>query len=88
MSSIDVHTHAGFQWQLPESIAIVCAPTAEPEWGVFRLTDPPGVQVVSGCGRKGFHLHEEKDIYTDALRPGHVQVVGEMGFDWVDLRGK
>lgn len=86
MSSIDVHTHAGYQWQLRESIAIVCAPSQTPDWGVFRLTDPPGVQVVSSCSRKGFHYHPETDIYTDALRPGHVSEVPNMGFDLVDLR--
>lgn len=31
MSSRDLHTHAGYQIMLPESIAIVCAPTKEPE---------------------------------------------------------
>ncbi|KAI5306200.1 hypothetical protein KEM55_008682, partial [Ascosphaera atra] len=41
MSSRDLHTHSGFQVMLPESIALVCAPSKDPDWGVFRLTDPP-----------------------------------------------
>lgn len=31
MSSRDLHTHAGYQIMLPESIAIVCSPTKQPE---------------------------------------------------------
>jgi STAM-binding protein len=30
MSSVDLHTHAGYQLMLPESIAIVCAPSQTP----------------------------------------------------------
>jgi STAM-binding protein len=32
MSSRDLHTHGGYQVQLPESIAIVCAPRHEPSY--------------------------------------------------------
>ncbi|KAI5806108.1 hypothetical protein EDC01DRAFT_720349 [Geopyxis carbonaria] len=87
MSSVDLHTHSGYQWQLKESIAIVCAPRHEPSWGVFRLTDPPGVRVISECTQRGlFHPHGESNVYTDAMRPGHVSEVPDMGFDCVDLR--
>ena len=89
MSSVDLHTHWGFQWQLKESIAVVLAPRYG-DWGVFRLTDPPGFGVVGGCRKQGlFHEHEVDgggEIYRDAMRPGHVVEVGEMGFDVVDLR--
>ncbi|TAQ88703.1 hypothetical protein B7494_g2988 [Chlorociboria aeruginascens] len=65
MSSRDLHTHCGYQIMMPESIAIV--------WGVFRLTDPPGMQSVLNCRKTGlFHPHDESNVYTDALRPGHV----------------
>ncbi|KAJ5161123.1 hypothetical protein N7492_006515 [Penicillium capsulatum] len=35
MSSRDLHTHSGYQVMLPESIAIVCAPSKNPDWGCF-----------------------------------------------------
>lgn len=74
--------------QLPESVAIVCAPSKEPSWGVFRLTDPPGVGVVRACEKPGiFHPHEEGRLFTDALgRPGHVVEYEELRFEVVDLR--
>ena len=46
LSSLDLHTHAGYQMMLPEAIAIVCAPRHEPSFGLFRLTDPTGLQTV------------------------------------------
>jgi STAM-binding protein len=56
-------------------------------WGVFRLTDPPGMQCVRACTKPGiFHPHEESNIYTDALRPGHVFEAEGLEFTIVDLR--
>ncbi|KAG6380430.1 hypothetical protein JVT61DRAFT_8564 [Boletus reticuloceps] len=46
MSSVDLHTHSGFQRMLPESFAVVCAPKSTPNFGIFRLTDPPGLQTI------------------------------------------
>ncbi|WEW59961.1 Mov34/MPN/PAD-1 family deubiquitinase [Emydomyces testavorans] len=87
MSSRDLHTQSGFQVMLAESIAIVCAPSKMPDWGVFRLTDPPGLKTVLACTQKGlFHPHGEMDIYTDALRPGHVFEAKGLEFETVDLR--
>ncbi|KAF8465964.1 hypothetical protein BDZ91DRAFT_658552 [Kalaharituber pfeilii] len=88
MSSVDLHNHCGYQLMLPESIAVVCAPRFTPDWGVFRLTDPPGVKRIMECREKSlFHRHEGAEgLYTDALRPGHVVEVGEMEFEVVDLR--
>ncbi|KAM5432849.1 putative ubiquitinyl hydrolase 1 [Microsporum canis] len=87
MSSRDLHTQSGYQVMLSESIAIVCAPSHEPSWGVFRLTDPPGLKSVLNCTRPGlFHPHDETDIYTDALRPGHVFEAKGLDFETVDLR--
>ncbi|CAG8979725.1 hypothetical protein HYALB_00012371 [Hymenoscyphus albidus] len=87
MSSRDLHTHAGYQIMMPESIAIVCAPSKDPSWGIFRLTDPPGMQSVLSCRKTGlFHPHDERNIYTDALRPGHVFEAEGLGFEVVDLR--
>lgn len=39
MSSLDLHTHAGYQMMLPEAVAIVVAPTRDPKFGIFRCTD-------------------------------------------------
>jgi len=89
MSSRDLHTHSGYQIMMPESIAIVCAPSKNPSWGVFRLTDPPGMQSVLNCRKSGlFHEHDEQKIYTDALRPGHVFEAEGLEFEVVDLRPK
>lgn len=87
MSSRDLHTHYPYQKMLPESIAIVCAPSKQPDWGVFRLTDPPGLKTVASCTKTGlFHPHDEQNIYTDALRPGHVFEAKGLEFETVDLR--
>ena len=32
MSSVDLHTHSGFQRMLPESFAVVCAPKSTPKY--------------------------------------------------------
>ncbi|KAI9725061.1 MAG: hypothetical protein M1812_000337 [Candelaria pacifica] len=87
MSSRDLHTHCGYQVMMPESIAIVCAPSKQPSWGVFRLTDPPGMKSILNCRQTGlFHPHEEGNIYTDALRPGHVFEAKGLEFEVMDLR--
>jgi len=87
MSSRDLHTHCGYQVMMPESIAIVCAPSKNPSWGVFRLTDPPGMQSVLNCRQTGlFHPHAETNVYTDAIRPGHVFEAFGLEFEVVDLR--
>jgi len=87
MSSRDLHTHSGYQVQMAESIAIVCAPQHEPSWGIFRLTDPPGLKTVLNCRQTGiFHPHAESNVYTDALKPGHVWELPGLEFEVVDLR--
>ncbi|EGO01337.1 hypothetical protein SERLA73DRAFT_159766 [Serpula lacrymans var. lacrymans S7.3] len=85
MSSVDLHTHSGFQRMLPESFAVVCAPKSTPNFGIFRLTDPPGLQTILDCNAKeAFHPHPEVPIYTDADK-GHVQM-RDMPLEIVDLR--
>ncbi|CAK7271495.1 hypothetical protein SEPCBS57363_004649 [Sporothrix epigloea] len=92
MSSLDMHTHAGYQIMMDESIAIVCAPTHEPSWGIFRLTNPPGLPYIGGCRKAGaFHEHDLKphEIYTEAKNPpGHVFVVPGIDYTVADLRDK
>ncbi|KAI0265418.1 hypothetical protein BC834DRAFT_879357 [Gloeopeniophorella convolvens] len=85
MSSVDLHTHSGFQCMLPESFAVVCAPKSTPNFGIFRLTDPPGLQTILECDAKeAFHPHPERPIYTDADK-GHVQI-RDLPLEIVDLR--
>ncbi|KAH9829227.1 uncharacterized protein C8Q71DRAFT_791146 [Rhodofomes roseus] len=85
MSSVDLHTHSGFQRMLPESFAVVCAPTSKPTFGIFRLTDPGGLQVILDCTTKeAFHPHPEVPIYTDCDN-SHVQMK-DMDLEIVDLR--
>lgn len=92
MSSRDLHTHSGYQMMLAESVAIVCAPskgdtTYGGDWGVYRLTDPPGKKAILNCEKPGiFHPHDVDNIYTDAMKPGHVIELKEMEFEVVDLR--
>ncbi|KAI6096144.1 hypothetical protein F5141DRAFT_1221083 [Pisolithus sp. B1] len=85
MSSVDLHTHSGFQRMLPESFAVVCAPKSNPNFGIFRLTDPPGLQTILDCDAKeAFHPHPDLPIYTDADK-GHVQMK-DLPLEIVDLR--
>ncbi|KAF8064849.1 hypothetical protein FPV67DRAFT_1419581 [Lyophyllum atratum] len=85
MSSVDLHTHAGLQRMLPESFAVVCAPKSSPNFGIFRLTDPPGLQTVLECeAKEAFHFHPDVPIYTDADK-GHVHME-DIQLEIVDLR--
>ncbi|KAG2104350.1 uncharacterized protein F5147DRAFT_762102 [Suillus discolor] len=83
--SFDLHTHSGFQPMLPESFVVVCAPKFTPNFGIFRLTDPPGLQTTLDCNvKEAFHPHPEVPIYTDADK-GHVQMK-DVPLEIVDLR--
>lgn len=93
LSSVDVHTHCSYQLMLPEAIAIVLAPSKRPDWGVFRLTDPPGMQAVRDCRQTGlFHPHNETNIYVDATgnmargNAGHMKELNGMTFKIIDQR--
>lgn len=89
MSSRDLHTHASYQAISPESIAIVCAPKFG-QFGVFRLTDPPGLPHVLSCPHTNtFHQHSlpEQEIYKDAMHPAsHVYLSDQIEFEVTDLR--
>jgi len=68
LSSVDLHTHLGYQLMLPEAVAIVMSPTdTRAKYGVFQLSDV-GVDVIRNCKQKSFHVHElaDADIYTNA----------------------
>jgi STAM-binding protein len=85
LSSIDLHTQNSYQIMLPEAVAIVCAPQHDPAWGIFRLTDPPGMDIIKSCKLSGFHPHDESDVYTLADNYGHV-VLKDLPFETKDLR--
>ncbi|PHH75250.1 hypothetical protein CDD82_4523 [Ophiocordyceps australis] len=90
MSSRDLHTHAGYQVMMPESIAIVCAPRFQPSYGIFRLTHPPGLNHILDCRQSNtFHHHSISNIYRDTEHPdGHVYESDKMTFIVHDLRTK
>ncbi|CAE6461682.1 unnamed protein product [Rhizoctonia solani] len=86
MSSMDLHTHSGYQASLKEAFAIVCAPSSSPNVGIFRLTDPPGLEMILHChAKESFHPHSSGNIYTDADQ-GHVKMVKKLELSIVDLR--
>ncbi|CAG8548900.1 27741_t:CDS:10 [Dentiscutata erythropus] len=86
MSSMDLHTHSSFQVISPEAIAIVCAPKKYPNFGIFRLTNPPGLQKVLECTLRGFHPHEcDAPIEKDITENGHI-VMKKMALEVIDLR--
>lgn len=87
MSSVDLHTHFPYQLLMAEAIAIVVAPTQSPNFGIFRLTDPPGVGVVSNCPQRGFHHHpSDRPIYKEISGPeGHAKFAS-ISLDVVDMR--
>ncbi|KAG2116046.1 uncharacterized protein F5147DRAFT_758487 [Suillus discolor] len=59
---------------LLESFAVVCTPKFSPYFGIFHLTDPPGLQTILDCNvKEAFHPHPEVPICTDADE-GHVQM--------------
>ncbi|KAJ2850478.1 hypothetical protein IWW36_001858 [Coemansia brasiliensis] len=88
MSSLDLHTQCSYQLMLPEAIAIVCSPQHQPRFGIFRLTDPGGIDTIQNCHEKSaFHPHDSsKIIYTNASDGSHV-VLANYDFDIVDIRG-
>jgi STAM-binding protein len=85
MSSLDCHTHCGWQSSLPEAIALVLSPRAAAgkRTGVFRLTDEPraagqpagstitGLSTIQHCEGTGFHPHPGGVVLTEQC--GHVR---------------
>ncbi|KAK2031642.1 hypothetical protein LX32DRAFT_262129 [Colletotrichum zoysiae] len=90
MSSRDLHTQAGYQVMMPESIAIVCSPRHQPSYGIFRLTNPPGLTHILQCTKsETFHQHSIDNLYTMAQNPpGHVYHSDKLDFYVKDLRPK
>ncbi|KAI8811327.1 hypothetical protein BJ742DRAFT_797268 [Cladochytrium replicatum] len=95
MSSVDLHTHCSYQLMLPEAIAIVLSPRHNPSHGVFRLTDPPGLDTITNCNDKNmFHPHPDGlQLYRSAVYhagrsgTGHVRLLSGTGLiKVVDMR--
>lgn len=88
LSSVDIHTHCGYQTMLEESIAIVMAPTdRNKKFAVFRLTTPGGLSLIQKCPLRGFHAHPPTDTGQDIYELcGHVYLNERLRHDVVDLR--
>jgi len=88
LSSIDLHTQYSYQVMLPEAVAIVAAPTDPTRsYGIFRLADPGGMDVLRECNESGFHTHREttdgSPIYEIC---SNVHFKPNLRFEIVDLR--
>jgi STAM-binding protein len=57
-------------------------------WGIFRLTDPPGLPHILSCQRtETFHPHSVDNLYVEAGHPqGHVYESKTLEFEVHDLR--
>ncbi|TPX36667.1 hypothetical protein SmJEL517_g01366 [Synchytrium microbalum] len=79
MSSVDLHTHCMFQVLMPEAIAIVVSPKHN-QRGIFRLTDPPGLEVITQCAASEmFHPHPDLPLYREANEEGIGHVLSVNG---------
>jgi len=89
LSSVDLHTHCGYQSMLPESIAIVMAPRFKPSYQIFQLTDPYGLKLIQDCPHgSNFHSHPKPPPPIYAPAPPHVIIdwTKEKKFTVKDLR--
>jgi len=87
MSSVDLHTHCTYQLLLPEAIAVVISPMYTPNFGIFRVSDPPGMQIIQKCNLRGFHQHADSYGKTLYSLCDHVDLVWKSkNFKVVDLR--
>jgi len=88
LSSVDIHTHCGYQTMLDEAVAIVMAPTDRTKkCGIFRLSTPGGLSLIQKCTQRGFHAHPPtstgQEIYELC---GHVFLNPRLKHEVVDLR--
>lgn len=90
LSSVDVHTHCGYQTMLDEAVAIVMAPSQQRhQMGVFRLTTPGGLSLIQQCPLRGFHAHPQtstgQPLYEEC---SNVYLNERIGYEVIDLRTK
>ena len=90
LSSLDQHTHCGYQSTMAEAVAVVVAPTdARAPFAVFRLTDGDssggsGLELIQRCEARGFHPHDVPFVIYEAS--SHVAWSAEAALRIVDLR--
>lgn len=67
--------------------ALIYALTSS-SWGIFRLTNPPGLPHILSCQRtETFHPHSVDNLYVEAGHPqGHVYESKTLEFEVCDLR--
>ena len=63
LSSVDLHTHCGYQSILDEAVAVVLSPRFLPTQGVYRLChpSPSGLKEVQDCRKTGFHPDHQRN---------------------------
>ena len=88
LSSVDVHTHCGYQTMLDEAVAIVMAPKdTSKKCGLFRLTSPGGLSLIQKCNSRGFHMHPPTETGQEVYELcGHVYLNPRVKHETVDLR--
>ncbi|XP_029127492.1 AMSH-like ubiquitin thioesterase 2 isoform X12 [Cajanus cajan] len=88
MSSVDLHTQYSYQMMIPEAFAIVLAPKDTlRSCGLFRLTDPEGMDILKNCQETGFHPHKEPDSGNPVYEHcSNVYKNSNLRFEIFDLR--
>ncbi|XP_020218380.1 AMSH-like ubiquitin thioesterase 2 isoform X3 [Cajanus cajan] len=92
MSSVDLHTQYSYQMMIPEAFAIVLAPKdtlsdMSRSCGLFRLTDPEGMDILKNCQETGFHPHKEPDSGNPVYEHcSNVYKNSNLRFEIFDLR--
>mmetsp|Transcript_14697 Transcript_14697/g.28259 ORF Transcript_14697/g.28259 Transcript_14697/m.28259 type:complete len:537 (+) Transcript_14697:150-1760(+) len=87
MSSVDLHTHAGYQTLLDEAVAIVMAPQdPDRRFGIFRLATPSGLRMIQQCRERGFHPHTMADGGEIYEHSSHVLLNEQIKWEVADLR--
>ena len=87
LSSVDLHTQAGYQHFLQEAVAVVCSVKYD-ETKIFRLTDQ-GMDIVGTCSEPGFHTHarpHDGSSLFEECHPDDVIYKNENNIEVVDLR--
>jgi STAM-binding protein len=83
LSSIDLHTHYGYQIMIPEAIAIVCAPSFN-ENKFFILSPDYGLKEIGECSKSGFHPHTINPALFEECE--HVRENSNLRTSMIDLR--
>lgn len=66
----------------------VSFPPLNHSYGIFRLTNPPGLDIIGKCSQRGFHPHpSERPIYKEISGPeGHAKFSSSHTLEVIDLR--